>query len=97
MDIDALKGSEWSKEYEELRHNRMVMGAFRYGPIKGQDMIAYNYVREVRRRLRLYEETLNLEHILDCGNMLMLEFIKGQRTGLKVTSIDDGEHNEKDI
>lgn len=95
MDIHVLKNSEWSDEYEKLRRNRMVMGAFRYGPIQTQEMEAYDYLKECRRRLRLYEETLNLEHLVDCGNMLMLEYIKGKKDGLVVEAIDDGTHNSK--
>jgi hypothetical protein len=95
MNINVLKASEWSEEYERLRRNRMVIGAFRYGPIQTQDMDAYDYVKECRRRLRVYEEDLNLEHLVDCGNILMLEYIKGQRTGLTLTAVDDGQHNEK--
>ena len=95
MDINSLKNSEWSKEYEELRHNRMVMGAFRYGEVATQDMIAYDYVRELKRRLKLYEESFNLEHLIDVGNMAMLEFMKGKKTGLPLIPIDDGVHNKK--
>jgi hypothetical protein len=95
MDINVLRGSEWSEEYEKLRRNRMVMGAFRYGPIKNQEMEAYDYIRDCRRRLRLYEETLNLEHLVDCGNLLMLEYIKGKKDGLELIPIDDGTHNKK--
>jgi len=93
--IDALKKSEWSNEYELLRNNRMVMGAFRYGAIKQQDMFAYDYIKECKRRIRLFEEDMNLEHLVDAGNMLMLEFIKGQKTGLKLVAVDDGKHAKK--
>lgn len=95
MNVNDLKKSEWDKEYEMLRLNRMVFGAFRYGKISTQDMDAYDYIAECRRRMRLYEDDLNLEHLIDAGNMLMLEFIKGKKQGLKVTTVDDGVHNKK--
>jgi hypothetical protein len=95
MDLNALRGSEWDEDYERLRRNRMVMGAFRYGKVASQDTDAYDYIRECKRRLRLYEESLNLEYLVDCGNILMLEFIKGKKDGLTLEPIDDGEHNQK--
>ena len=92
MKIKDLKKSEWSTEYETLRRNRMVMGAFRYGELKKQDLGVYDLIRECRRRIKRYEEDLNLEHLVDAGNMLMLEFVKGKREGLKLEPIDDGAH-----
>ena len=29
--LESLRSSEWSREFEELMRNRLLMGAFRYG------------------------------------------------------------------
>jgi hypothetical protein len=93
--LDELKKSEWSQEYETLRLNRMVLGSFRYGNIQKQDFNKFDMISETIRRLNLYNESGNLEHILDAGNCLMIEYIKGKRNGKLVQSIDDGKHNEE--
>ena len=89
-----LYKSEWDFEYEELRHNRMIMGAFRYGQIEFQDFTKFDLTKEAHKRINLYEQDGNLEHLVDAGNMCMLAFIQGKRMGKSVNSIDDGLHSE---
>ena len=91
--IESLCESEWDLEFEMYMRNRLVMGSFRYGLIAEQDLNKYDIVKECRRRLDLYEETNNLEYLVDAGNMTLLEFVKGKRLGKQLTSIDDGKHN----
>ena len=91
--IEELKESEWSEEYEQLRHNRMVMGAFRYGQIKYQPLGKFDHSKEAKRRIDLYDQTHNLEHLLDAGNIIMLGFIEAKKLGHHLFSIDDGTHN----
>ena len=89
---DILWESEWSKEYEVGCRMRMVMGAFRYGRLQEGNYKKYDLVKEIKRRLERYEESENLEFLLDCGNMCMLQFMKGKENGQTVKSVDDGEH-----
>lgn len=90
--LEALRESEWCGEFEELCRNRLVMGAFRYGLMKDQDYNKYNLVREIKERLSLYEESSNLEHIVDAANICMLQFVKGSRNGEEMRPVDDGRH-----
>jgi hypothetical protein len=74
--------------------NRMVMGAFRYQPLSYQKSfnIQYDNLKSIRRRLKLYELTGNLEHLVDCANICMIEFMVGNHEKRHFKSIDDGEH-----
>lgn len=93
--LEKLRETEWDTEYERLRQNRMLFGYFRYGSIRRQNLNDYKFLNESRRRIRKYEMTGNLEHLLDAGNMLMIQYIKGKSKGQKVESVDDGEHNQR--
>lgn len=90
--IDVLWETEWSKEYEVGCRMRMIMGAFRYGRLQKGNFMKYDLVKEIKRRLERYEKSGNLEFLLDCGNVCMLQFMKGKKNGQKVEAIDDGEH-----
>jgi hypothetical protein len=93
-DIESLKKSEWDEEFETLRKNRMVMGAFRYGLIAKQNLDEYDWVQQIKDRVDRYAEDGNLEHLIDAGNCCMLGFIDGKRKGKELLSIDDGIHNK---
>ena len=92
--LKILKKNQWSQEFEKLRNNRMVMGAFRYGLIEEQDFSTYPLIPETMKRINKYKKDRNLEHLVDAANLLMLAFIHGQRQGEKLNMVDDGEHCE---
>lgn len=71
--LAELRKSEWLPEFEQLMRNRLVMGAIRYG-LMARTRGGYDNIESIRRRLVLYEQTGNLEHLVDCANLLMLEF-----------------------
>ena len=91
--LEELRKSEWSQDFEDLRRNRMVMGAFRYGLMKDQDFNKFDFPVEIDRRMEKYREDGNLEHLVDAGNIIMLEFVKAQRNGRQVIPVDDGVHS----
>lgn len=93
--LEELRISEWSKEFETLMRNRLIMGAFRYGKIKATGKPKYNRIDSVKKRLLKYEETGNLELLVDCANLCLMEFIEGEHPNKHFTSGDDGEHVEK--
>ena len=94
--LDELKKSEWVPEFIKYMLNRMVMGFFRYGYIHTQPLDRYDFVAEIERRLNLYKKDGNLEHMVDIGNLAMIQFFKGIKfLGQRMLSVDDGTHNEK--
>ena len=86
--------SEWCSAFEQGMRNRLVLGSYRYSPLKYQDLFLYDFIKETRRRLQLYDRYHNLEYLIDAANMLMIEFIKGQKLGYQMKSSDDGIHNQ---
>jgi hypothetical protein len=92
LNIKDLVKSEWSKEFEILQRNRLLIGAFRYGTFARQDYSKYNLTQEIKNRVERYENDKNLEHLVDAANICQLAFIHGQRLGHKLVAIDDGEH-----
>lgn len=90
--LDILRQTEWLPEFEQLMRNRLVMGAFRYGLMSSPDKTRWSCLPSIRRRLDRYEETHNLEHLVDVANLCLVEFLRGQRLGYQLSAIDDGEH-----
>lgn len=93
-DLDSLSKSEWSNEFERLRRNRFIMGAFRYGLMGDKSKPQYNRIQCIERRLELYRKTGNLELLVDISNMAELEFIEGTHPNRHFKSVDDGLHTE---
>ena len=90
-----LRASEWSPQFEEFMRNRMVMGALRYGTI-AQNRAAkkpYDRIASVKKRLESYLITGNDELLVDCANLLMLEFELGQHPRKHFRAADSREHN----
>lgn len=71
-----LTETEWCEEYEQLRRNRMVMGALRYGLLVDPRKWNYDLVAGLQRKLDHYQDTGNTEALVDAGNYLMLEFMR---------------------
>lgn len=92
--IKELEKSQRCPEFFKLMNNRMVMGAFRYGKLSAQKNsdVKYDNIASIRKRLTLYEETGNLEHLVDCGNLCMIEYMIGNHPKKHFSSIDDGDH-----
>lgn len=74
---ESLLESEWSKEFEAHQRCRMVMGAFRHGLLGEKGKRKFNRVKSMVTRLSKYEETGNLEHLVDVANLCMLEYVEG--------------------
>ena len=92
VSIAALRRTEWSAEFESLMRNRMVQGAFRYGRLGAKGKPHYDRLMEIRRRLERYEDTGNLECLVDAANVALLEFVEGRHPDRHFASVDDGEH-----
>lgn len=67
---------------------RIGMGFFRYGDSK-----SYNYLEGIKKKLARYEETKNLEFLVDVANYAMLEFNDPILEGTYFEAIDDDEES----
>lgn len=79
--------------FEKYRENRMIMGYFRYGSLQGQIGCAkYDNLGSIKKRLTLYTEDKNREHLVDIANLAMIEFATHPDYPFKAA--DDGIHAE---
>lgn len=90
--LEKLRKTQWSKEFEELMRNRLLMGYFRYGPLEKQRPQQYDNIGSAIRRLNLYLETGNQEHLVDAANLCLVEFVIPSHKKAHFESTDDGEH-----
>jgi hypothetical protein len=77
--LKQLEESQWSPLFETLMRNRLIMGAFRYGPFNfpGYVRPKYNRIGSIKKRLTLYEQSGNTEVLVDIANLCLLEFVEG--------------------
>ena len=87
--MEELVDTEWSKEFEQLMRNRLIMGSFRYGRLGDKNKPNYDRVFSILNRLIAYYYHSNKEHLVDIANLCMCEFVEGYG---HFESIDDGEH-----
>ncbi len=92
MDFNKMFETQWSKEFEQRRKNRMVMGTFRYGDFRSGKHSSKNIVNSIVSRSNQYLESGNMEHLLDIANLAMIEYVVGTHPKRHFESIDDGEH-----
>lgn len=74
--LDSLRQTEWSTEFETMMRNRLVMGALRYGKLGSSDKPQYARIEAMHNKLNEYDETGNLELLVDVGNLSMCEFVE---------------------
>jgi len=72
--LDELRKSEWCDVFEEYMRNRLIMGAYRYGPMAESADKEYDRIGYLRKKLEIYEQTGNLEMLVDVANLALLEF-----------------------
>ena len=90
-DLDSLRETEWSTDFERLMRNRLLMGAFRYGRLGQPGKPTYKRLDDMIRRLEAYKTDRNQEHLVDVANLCLCEFVEG---GGHLSPIDDGQHTE---
>lgn len=93
--LDDLARSEWSPRFESLMRNRLIMGAMRYGPLHAPGKRQWNRPMAIRKRMRQYEETGNLEYLVDIANLALLEFEEGAHPTKHFSAAIDGDHSQK--
>lgn len=94
--LSELKKTEWSDEFEQLMRNRLLMGAFRYGLMerKSEQHGQWKMIDSIRKRVDLYEQTGNLEPLVDLANLCLVEYVMARHAGGQLEAVDDGEHVE---
>ena len=97
-DLPELLRTEWCEEFEQLRRNRMIMGAFRYGLLndpqkwKSADGTSYDLMKGLRNKLDYYQQSGNIEALVDAGNYVMLIYIHPSHPSAHFRAEDDHNH-----
>lgn len=74
--LTSLMETEWSPQFEFLMRNRLIMGAFRYGLLseKRKKGKKWDLLEPIRKKVEKYEETGNVEYLVDAANYCLLAF-----------------------
>lgn len=89
-----LRKTEISREFECLRVNRKVQGAFRYGLFSAAGKPQFDRMNRIILEATEYVIDGNDERLLDITNMCELEFIEGIHPKKHFKSNDDTIHNK---
>ena len=73
-------GPSWTRrriaKLLDLQRTRLVMGAFRFGLLRGDRSKLSNHVAGARYKLDMYQRAGNLEHLVDVCNYMLLEWVR---------------------
>lgn len=95
---DEMEALQWGEEWQyvlSLMKNRMIMGGYRYGPTPLQKPREFDNISDIKRRLILYEEDGNMEHLVDAANITIIECLKKSHPNFHFSPTDDGIHAER--
>lgn len=92
--LKEIEADRWNPKFEKLRKNRMILGWFRYGPIRGNKK-KYANIDSAILRLKKYQETGNSEFLVDAANLCMIEFTQENHPNFHFETVDDGVHTKQ--
>jgi hypothetical protein len=88
---DILK-TEYSKEFDKMRENRMIVSFYKYGPMRqNYSTGCCDAVKSLERYLQKYKDTGNTEFLADVANFAMIEFMYPQHANSHFKATDSGE------
>lgn len=73
-DYDEILKSEYSIEFDDIRKKAMVMGYFKYGPIR-DNIQNTDMLKSIEMRIKKYRDTGNTEFMADIANFAMIEYM----------------------
>ena len=96
-DLDELIITETNERFIQLMKNRLVMDAFRYGRMKDKEKGEYKLLESLKRKVSMYQQTGNLEYLVDASNYLLLEFTFPHVDNPHFSATDDVDHCDKTL
>lgn len=94
--LAELSLTEWSSEFERLMRNRLIMGAMRYGTFAEHAAAGgspHDNCSSIIKHVKLYQEGGNTEHLVDCANLSLKEFLIGVHPLKHFCATDDPDHH----
>lgn len=92
IDTENIENATWSYEFEHYQRNRLILGALRYGRVLTPGRSKYDRVSGMFRYIKEYENTGNLECLVDVANYCMLEFLESDHSLKHFAATDDKFH-----
>lgn len=83
--------TEFSEDFVRKMKNRMITSFHKYGPIDINARLGNDAIKDLKKRLNLYEETGNTEWLVDVGNFAMIEFMYSHHPNAHFRSTDSSE------
>ena len=93
LTLAKLRQQEWSQDFEDLMHVRLLTGYYRYGSVKDAHKKIAGRVGSIRKRLAKYLDTGNTEYLVDVANLCMVEFIA--REAIAAGSCQATDHDDE--
>jgi len=93
IDVQSLRTTEWSRPFETLMRNRLVLGSIRYGKLGASKKPKYNRVASIIKRIEFYKDTGNKEHLVDVANLCLCEFVECTHPKAHFKALDGDVHH----
>lgn len=90
LSYEELYKAQWDIEFEKMMHNRLIMGAIRYGGLNVDNK--YDIIKTMFGKLSKYKDTGNKEFLVDIANYALIEFHNPQHPNAHLESKDDTDH-----
>jgi hypothetical protein len=89
-EISKILKTEYSLEFDTLRKKMMIMGFYRYGPVRKniKDELEQT-IPSLEKRIAEYKRTGNIEFLADVANFAMMECMYSQHPNAHYNSTDD--------
>lgn len=90
--IEEILETEFNKDFVELMKNRMTISYHKYGPvISNYGSCNVDAIKSLEKRLKKYEETGNVEWLVDVANFAMIEYMCPQHKNAHFKGTDSNE------
>jgi hypothetical protein len=96
IDTTGFEDNSWREEFERLRTNRLLMGQLRYGRNDLKKSTFHDYTLPIEVYLKDYQETGNIEKLVDIANYCCLEFVHGKHPKRHFRSTEEEQFHTKE-
>ena len=89
--LEAVPSSECSSTFLQAMYDRMVVSFFKYGLVRLGFPQKMDAIATCKDKIKQYEETGNLEWLVDAANYCMIEFMHPRKTSAHFRPTDSTE------
>jgi len=94
--MNRVLSAQISEDFIRKMKARMFVGYFRYGEsTQYKKDHSYKIVDTIQKRIAAYEETGNLEHLIDAANFCMIEYKAPQHPDAHFETVEEEDHTKR--